>query len=94
MVWIGPENHGELKMKCPKCMESGQVSKVYLGSAVTTCAWNAPYYDEEGAFHNHDSNETKTYYECSNGHEWWEREPRKECPTCGKWWEVEDVATD
>ena len=56
------------KIICPVCQENNQTSKVTeLTSSVTT-SYSSPFYDEEGNYHNHDSNKTTTNYQCSNGH--------------------------
>ena len=57
-------------MKCPQCTKEGKKSQVYPGMCTTTLLFCPPYYDEDGKYHNHDSNTTTTQYKCSNGHEW------------------------
>jgi len=51
-----------------------------------TSMYCSPWYDEEGRYHNHDSNVCTSSYSCSNGHTWKE-EHLPACPTCGRWWE-------
>lgn len=60
-------------MICPECQKEGKKSMVYPGVSSTTLMYCAPFYDEKGEFHNHDSNITTTPYSCSNGHEWTEK---------------------
>lgn len=60
-------------MICPKCKKEGKKSRVYPGMGTSTLLFCPPFYDEEGKYHNHDSNTTTTEYKCSNGHKWTER---------------------
>ena len=60
-------------MLCPECQKQGLKSKVYPGVGSRTLQWCPPFYDEEGNYHNHDSNTTSTEYSCSRGHAWVER---------------------
>ena len=57
-------------LKCPTCVKEKKKSKVYPGISQTTLSYTPPFYDEEGAYHNHDANTTTTPHKCSNGHEW------------------------
>jgi len=57
-------------MKCPKCVEKGLKSCVYVGTTHTTLMYASPYYDEEGNYHYNDPNTRYTEYSCSNGHKW------------------------
>jgi hypothetical protein len=57
-------------MKCPFCVEAGQISKVVPGIKMTTSMMGRSYYDEEGEYHSHDPNWHTTSYRCSNGHAW------------------------
>ena len=59
-------------MKCPECVAEGKKSRVTVGMGYQTAMYCAPFYDEEGRFHNHDPNATTTGYTCSNGHRWQE----------------------
>ena len=68
-------------MKCPECVKNGDRSTVYPKGGSTTCLGYAPYYDEDGNYHNHDPNHTNYSYECSNGHEWHEKVYRS-CSSC------------
>lgn len=54
---------------CPECQRLGGKSKVLVGASDRTLLWSTPYYDEDGQYHNHDSNITTTVYTCSKGHE-------------------------
>ncbi len=67
-------------MKCQRCVQEGLTSKVYSpnGGSMTHMR-TSKYYDEEGLYHNHNSNRiTKTYY-CDKQHRW-EQTLRIECP--------------
>lgn len=56
------------KVICPVCAENNQTSIVKNYSSSSTLMYCQPYYDEQGNYHNHDSNKTTTHYKCSNGH--------------------------
>lgn len=56
-------------MKCPKCEENNQTSRVYVsGGGGVTLAGYLPFYDEEGKYHSHDPNIINSIYTCANGH--------------------------
>ena len=57
-------------MICPTCKKEGKKSKVYPGMGTSTLLFCPPFYDEDGKYHNHDSNRHTTEYSCSNGHKW------------------------
>lgn len=57
-------------MICEMCKEAGDKSTVTPGGSSTTLMYCSPYYDEDGNYHHHDSNKTKTFYKCSKGHSW------------------------
>jgi hypothetical protein len=57
-------------MKCPECINEGKKSKVFPGMCTVTAMYCAPFYDEDGKYHHHDSNITTTAYSCSEGHDW------------------------
>ena len=57
-------------MKCPICVEKGIRSKVFAGMVKSTLKSCPSYYDEDGEYHNHDSNSRTYGYECSNDHKW------------------------
>lgn len=58
---------------CEQCQKENLKSKIFiLGSSRTLLGW-APYYDEEGNYHNKDPNKTTTHYQCNNGHKWTEK---------------------
>jgi len=60
-------------MICPYCQEAGEKSCVYPSAyGFSTAMYCQPYYDEEGKYHNHDSNSHSTPYTCSKGHSWTE----------------------
>ena len=68
-----------MNLICPECKKEGKKSRVYPGASTTTLMYCAPYYDEDGEYHHHDSNWHDTDYRCSEGHRWSERTPSK-CP--------------
>ena len=68
-------------MKCPKCEEEGKRSRVYDKGGTSTLMYCTPYYDEEGVYHNHDSNTITHYYECSEGHKF-RTKGTGTCPNC------------
>lgn len=61
-----------MTMFCKECKKLGLKSKVYPGLSSVTLLYCPPFYDEEGNYHDHDSNTTTTEYSCSNGHKWTE----------------------
>lgn len=73
-------------MKCPKCVELGEKSKVFDEGTRTTLLYYCPFYDEDGVRHVHDANKRTTVYKCSNGHTWEEIKNYKPCPTCNLDW--------
>lgn len=52
----------------PECPECG--GELVFGSGATrkTLAMGSNGYDEDGVYHNHDPNWTKSTYTCENGH--------------------------
>jgi hypothetical protein len=55
-------------MKCPRCVEDGQRSKVYdNGSTSGGLGWT-PHYDEDGNYHRHNPSKVTSGFKCSNGH--------------------------
>ncbi len=57
-------------MICPQCKKEGKKSKVYVSMGTSTLLFCPPLYDEDGKYHDHDSNITTQEYTCSNGHKW------------------------
>lgn len=58
-------------MKCRECEKENKTSRLTVsGPASATLLYFEPYYDEEGKYHNHDSNIITTGFSCSNGHEY------------------------
>ena len=57
-------------MICQECKAEGKKSRVEVGVTSRTAAYYAPFYDEEGKYHDHDGNVGSTRYSCSNGHQW------------------------
>lgn len=55
-------------MKCPTCETEGQLSRVDLSRGRTTLFSPETYYDEDGDYHNHDTNSTTYQWRCSRGH--------------------------
>lgn len=60
-------------MKCPECVKENKKSEVYPSVGSTTSIYCQPFYDEEGNYHDHDSNIITTEYRCSNDHTWQEK---------------------
>ena len=60
-------------MKCPVCEDLKMKSCVHILSSSTTLIGGMnPYYDEDGEYHNHDTNWVSTAYSCTRGHKWGE----------------------
>jgi hypothetical protein len=59
---------------CEICEKEGTQYKVFVGATSRTLVAWQPFFDEEGNFHNHDPNFNATYYTCSNGHSWSEKQ--------------------
>ena len=76
-------------MICPECKAAGITSCVYAGAAMSTLMVAHAFYDEAGAWHNHDRNVTSRTYTCTNGHEW-VHGTTPDCPTCGVSWRVKE----
>ena len=57
---------------CPECQAAGLKSMVYPGMGWTTLVYCQPHYDENGRYHHHDSNTTRSEMKCSQGHVWQE----------------------
>jgi len=55
-------------MICKQCQTDGEKSTIQVGVGTTTLLYCAPYFDEDGKYHNHDSNISTSNYTCSNGH--------------------------
>ena len=55
-------------MKCPVCVKLGLKSTLTEGAGMSTMMYSAPYYDEDGNYHNHDPNTHTHTLACSNGH--------------------------
>ncbi len=68
-------------MICSKCVEEGTKSRITPGIGSSTCMYCAPFYDEEGVYHNHDYNTIRYTYSCSEGHYWTESR-NTQCPNC------------
>ena len=69
-------------MRCFYCQQEGKKSTLNPGPQSTTCMSCPSYFDEEGVWHNHDSNQLTTCYTCSNGHAYKEVTYRV-CPAKG-----------
>ena len=69
------ENNIKKIIICEACKNSGQISKVFPCGETQTLIGYKPYYDEDGKYHNHNPNSTRTYYKCSNGHAWTDVKP-------------------
>jgi hypothetical protein len=55
---------------------------VRAGSGTRTLAYAAPFYDEDGVYHDHDPNVSSSTLTCSNGHKWAESS-KSPCPAPG-----------
>jgi len=75
---------------CPKCKEFGQKSTVSGGYGTSTAMYCQPYYDEDGKYHNHDSNSKSFQYSCSKGHLLFVS-PSNRCSNCD--WGHEETIT-
>lgn len=60
-------------MKCPKCVEDGMNSRVYIGETFATAMVSSRYYDEDGNLITRDPNYRETRYSCSRNHGFKER---------------------
>lgn len=57
-------------MKCPKCEQTSQRSKLYMPTSYccTAMGGTQTYYDEDGQRHHHEINSSVGQGRCSNGH--------------------------
>lgn len=78
-------------MKCPKCAEANERSRVYVGGTFSTAMMFNAFYDEDGVYHSHDPNVRTTQYSCSRGHHW-SVESAPECSVEGCAWPAEQEA--
>jgi hypothetical protein len=70
-------------MKCEKCVEAGEKSRVNShGGSRTLLGGGGPHYDEEGEYHSHDPNTVTSSYSCTNGHRW-STKGKSTCPAKG-----------
>lgn len=58
------------RVVCETCRVDGSKSTVRIVGGTTTAVGVVRFYDEEGRFHDHDSNVTRLTYRCSRGHSW------------------------
>jgi len=68
-------------MICEKCKEQGLKSTVRILPGTSTLMYSAPFYDENGVYHDHDPNHHSGGYRCSNGHQW-RVSYQASCPNC------------
>ncbi len=56
--------------KCPTCARLKLKSKLYVArmGTSTLMGGEVPYYDEDGKYHDHDSNRLSVNWHCSKGH--------------------------
>lgn len=73
-------------MKCPQCVAENKKSILRSEGSSRTLLYCPSFYDEDGNFHHHDRNTTRTDYKCSNGHSFIETNDKSPCPTCGDKW--------
>ena len=71
-------------MRCQRCLDEGQVSKVYLSQWCTsTLVCGQTFYDEYEVLHHHDPNSTTRGFHCSRGHSG-EVKTWSGCEACGE----------
>lgn len=70
-----------IEMICPKCKELEQKSQIHGGNGFSTAMYCPSYYDEDGKYHNHDSNSRSYEYRCSMGHQIFVS-PSNRCSSC------------
>lgn len=58
----------KMKIICETCQEQNVKSTVEEGMTSVTAMYCAPFFDEEGNRHVHDTNVQRTSFTCSNGH--------------------------
>lgn len=56
------------KLICKLCHDEGKTSYIYEGGATSQLRNYQIYYDELGEHHDHDPNEFRNTFKCSNGH--------------------------
>lgn len=70
-------------MICPICKVIGLKSTLRNTGEMTTCMAYFPFYDEDGNYHRHNSNDISNDYFCSNGHRFYiitkENCPQENC---------------
>lgn len=60
-------------MICQDCRNSGLRSRVYIQDSFYDLQVSQDrFFDEDGRWHVHDENETKTTYKCTRGHSWYD----------------------
>lgn len=65
-------------MICNTCKDTGLKSRVFpVASEYVFVTPQERYFDENGVWHNHDSNETVETFKCSNDHTWEVRKTAK-----------------
>ena len=79
-------------MKCPVCVESGELSFAFPEGVESTCMGGIfTHFDKDGVHHDHDVNIVTRYYICSKAHRW-STKGRDRCPACD-WPGVEPTLT-
>lgn len=73
-------------MFCKQCQKEGKTSRVFMSAGCITAMYCAPFFDEQGKYHHHDSNTSTQEYTCSNGHKWTDVMHGFPCPSCGMTW--------
>lgn len=59
------------EVRCQQCVNEGERSRVNVPAyGASTAMYCAPYYDEDGRYHNHDLNTHTEKWSCSRGHSW------------------------
>jgi hypothetical protein len=77
-------------MICPECKAQEVRSVVFVGGSVTTLMNCPSFFDENGLYHEHNTNLRRHSYLCSRGHRWTELDDNK-CPNCD--WSLSNRST-
>jgi len=68
-------------MICPVCKENNEKSTVRDYGGTSTLMGNPSYYDEDGVYHHHDTNNRRHNFECSNEHKFMTIRKGSPCPS-------------
>jgi hypothetical protein len=67
---------------CRLCQDSGQLSTIRVVKTNSGHLQKIHFWDEQGEEHHHNPNVVRTWFRCSNGHQFEERSSW-ECCVCG-----------